>query len=88
MAVLVIFLMVNGLFFTGLLGMLGAFVILSVWIAAWAMLHERRWRRTVRQVLNERGMAKLCIDCGYDLRMHAGDRCPECGATSAKAASS
>lgn len=33
-------------------------------------------RLTIRRKRSEKG---LCLNCGYDLRSHRDDRCPECG---------
>ena len=46
--------------------------ILLVW-------HSRSWmRRFLRDYLNEHGIP-ICRKCGYDLRGHVSEACPECG---------
>lgn len=39
-----------------------------------------------RRLFGKRGLAKVCLNCGYDLRKLPSPRCPECGCTPAQAA--
>ena len=79
-AVPAIYLWYHGLLINQIIGLPIAVCTVWAWEHLWRKIHERRWLRLARQILNERGKGRLCIDCGYDLTGNTTGRCPECGA--------
>lgn len=58
----------------------GGFVLCTLfyavgWVALFTLAGIPRWLQQI-----QRALAGACIWCGYDLRMAADGRCPECGA--------
>ena len=48
--------------------------------ALFVVAFRTRIRRSLRRQVEDQGV-RLCLACGYDLRLLPHDRCPECGAT-------
>ena len=58
---------------------LALFICVSATVL-FAVTFRTRIRCSLRRQLKDQGV-KLCLACGYDLRLLPHDRCPECGAT-------